>query len=72
MWMRQPGLSEATTVQPVLAIASSFPKFLASSAAASPEPAAVGDVRDVHHLVAGQAEKPPRLGLETQLPQGLA
>src|SRR5487761_289510 len=36
------------------------------------EPAAVGDVGDVHHLVARQAKQPPRLGFEAELPQGLA
>ena len=78
MWMRQPGLSDATTVQPVLAIASSFHSREAGrhpwpiEAEGAAEAAAVGDVRDVDHLVAGQAEQPPRLGLEAELPQGLA
>src|ERR1700694_1277436 len=36
------------------------------------ETAAVGDVRDVDHLVAGQREQPARLGFEAQLAEALA
>src|SRR5712691_11777381 len=38
----------------------------------SAEPAAIGDVRYLDHLVPGQLEQAPRLPLEAELAQGLA
>src|ERR1700693_3184294 len=42
------------------------------NAESAAETAAVGDVRDLDHLVACQLEEPARTGLEAELPQRLA
>src|ERR1035437_4451528 len=65
---RAAGLGDG--VQLPLGEAAGDPRPLKAEGAA--KAAAVGDVRDVDHLVAGKLEQPPGLGLEPQLPQGLA
>src|SRR2546425_6047996 len=65
---RAPGPGDGVELPPGKAFGHARPL----EAEAAPKAAAVGDVREVDHLVTGQLEDPARLALQAQLAEGLA